>query len=422
MQIRDTLVAIIFAITLPMVYSRPYWGVYLWSWVGYMNPHRLGWGFMYSFPVAQLIALITLGSFVVSGERKRFPYNLILIVWGAFIFWLCFTTVFAYHRDEALIQLNRTLKIQLFIALTLMMINNRERLELLVWVIAFSIGFFGIKGGIFTLIKGGGSMVLGPPSSFIEGNNEIGFAITLILPLFNYLRLSVNNKLIKHLLFLSIVLCSFAILGSNSRGAFLALGASLFVLWLQSSKKVFSAVIILSVAALSLSFMPQKFFDRMSTIKTYEQDASAMGRINSWNFAYNLSLEHPFTGGGFGAFSKELFELYAPDPLNHHDAHSIYFEVLGEQGYIGLFLFLLIGLLSWNNARFVIKYSRLDSNLSWAAELAKMIQVSLVGYAVGGAFLGLAYFDLPYHFMAILILLREIVEKKFASKMVINGQ
>jgi hypothetical protein len=41
-----------------------------------------------------------------------------------------------------------------------------------------------------------------------------------------------------------------------------------------------------------------------------------------------------------------------------------------------------------------------------------MIQVSLVGYMVGGSFLGLAYWDLPYTLAAIVLLMRRLVEEE----------
>jgi probable O-glycosylation ligase (exosortase A-associated) len=84
--------------------------------------------------------------------------------------------------------------------------------------------------------------------------------------------------------------------------------------------------------------------------------------------------------------------------------HSIYFEVMGEHGFIGFGLFMLLGLLAWIRARQIIKRCKKDPDNKWAADLASMIQVSLVGYAAGGAFLGMAYFDLPYHLMIILLL------------------
>jgi len=141
----------------------------------------------------------------------------------------------------------------------------------------------------------------------------------------------------------------------------------------------------------------------MNTIKTYQEDQSAQGRINAWHTAYNVAKSH-ITGGGFDMFQPPTFRQYAPDPWNVHDVHSIYFEMMGEQGYIGLALFLLLGVLAWLRAQQIIKRCKHDPERKWAADLAAMIQVSLIGYAVAGAFLGMSHFDLPYHLMIILVL------------------
>jgi len=161
-----------------------------------------------------------------------------------------------------------------------------------------------------------------------------------------------------------------------------------------------------------LGMMPDKWFDKMGTIQTYEEDASAMGRINAWWFAFNLANHNPITGGGFDTFDRILFRVYAPEPEDFHDAHSIYFEMLGEQGYIGLGLFLVLILVTWRTGSRIIHSAHGREDLKWASDLASMIQVSLTGYLVGGAFLGLAYFDLFYHLVAIIVLTRLFVNEQ----------
>jgi probable O-glycosylation ligase (exosortase A-associated) len=162
--------------------------------------------------------------------------------------------------------------------------------------------------------------------------------------------------------------------------------------------------------------MPQKWFERMETIRNYREDQSAMGRINAWGFAYNLARDRPFVGGGYEAFRAELFAYYAPDPEDVHDAHSIYFEVLGEHGFVGLFLFLGLGLLVWRSCSWIRRQARGDPELEGFSDLARMTQVSLVGYAVGGAFLGLAYFDLYYNLVGIVILAKTMVGEHLRRK------
>ena len=207
-------------------------------------------------------------------------------------------------------------------------------------------------------------------------------------------------------------LCCFSIIGSYSRGAFLAISAMMFVLWLKSRKKLIVALIGVVAAIVMLSFMPQKWMDRMNTIQTYEEDNSALGRINSWWAGFNVAVDKPLFAGGFDFFVEEWLGVYAPNPDEIHDAHSIYFEVLGEQGFIGLFLFLLMGLLALRTGSWILRYTKQREDLRWASDMAAMLQVSFVGYAVGGAFLGLAYFDLPYHYMAMLVLLRQVVTEQ----------
>jgi probable O-glycosylation ligase (exosortase A-associated) len=166
------------------------------------------------------------------------------------------------------------------------------------------------------------------------------------------------------------------------------------------------------VASIGLMFMPPQWFERMQTIQTYEEDQSALGRLNAWGFAINLANARPLVGGGFQTFTSELFVQYAPDPYDFHDSHSIYFEVLGEQGYVGFLLYMTLAILTWRCSSRVLRRTRARPDLYWARSLAAMLQVSLVGYAVGGAFLGLAYFDLLYHLVALSIANRVLVERR----------
>jgi probable O-glycosylation ligase (exosortase A-associated) len=164
----------------------------------------------------------------------------------------------------------------------------------------------------------------------------------------------------------------------------------------------------------ALLMMPETWWERMGTIQNYEEDRSAMGRINAWRFATNLALERP-TGGGFETFRAQWFRLYAPIPGDVHDAHSIWFEVLGEHGFVGLGLFLALGFMTWRRAGGIVRLARDRPDLAWASDLARMIQVSLVAYASAGSFLGLAYFDLYYHLIAVTVIVAALVKKAVAE-------
>jgi probable O-glycosylation ligase (exosortase A-associated) len=164
--------------------------------------------------------------------------------------------------------------------------------------------------------------------------------------------------------------------------------------------------------------MPQKWFDRMNTITTYQEDNSAMGRITAWEFATKLAIQRPI-GGGFGAFVEENYREYTPEISQRIDerdgrfqgAHSIYFRVLGEHGFLGLILFLGLWLSAYFRARATRRLVANRPDLAWAGNLSRMLQVSLIGYGVGGAFLGLTYFDLYYHLIALTIIVHCIALK-----------
>jgi probable O-glycosylation ligase (exosortase A-associated) len=405
---RDLLVAAIVFGSLPLILWRPFWGIVLLAGLGYMNPHRLCYGFMYNMPVVQIVALATLIGMLASREPKRMVWTREIWVLLIFVFWMGLTTTQAFYFDAAATQYEKVVKIQILTFMTLLLLNSRERVHLLVWAIVLSLGFYGIKGGIFTVMKGGVHRVQGPPGTFIEGNNELALALVMTIPLMRYLQLQEQSKLIRVGLIAAMVLTVLAAVGSQSRGAFVALAITGVIFWFKSRSKIATGMLIVIAGALALSIMPQEWFDRMNTIKSYEEDKSAMGRINAWWTAWNVANDRPL-GGGFELWKPGVFAVYAPMPEQVHDVHSIYFETLGEHGWIGLGLFLTLIGLTWLKCSATRRAAKNRPDQQWARDLASMIQVSLTGYMSAGAFLGLAYFDYFYHLVAIVVVVHHLL-------------
>ncbi|MCH9637877.1 MAG: putative O-glycosylation ligase, exosortase A system-associated, partial [Betaproteobacteria bacterium] len=190
---RDILVFLIVFGILPFAFSRSYIGVYLWSWIGYMNPHRLSWGLAYNFPFALVIAIVTIISFLIAPKNLKFFWSPTIGWLLLFNFWMLVTTIFATNPGDAWTQYDKVIKIQFMIFVALFVLGDREKIHTLIWIIVVSIGFYGFKGGIFTLMTGGGSHVLGPKGGFIEGNTEIGLALVMVLPLVWYLYLNTKE-------------------------------------------------------------------------------------------------------------------------------------------------------------------------------------------------------------------------------------
>jgi probable O-glycosylation ligase (exosortase A-associated) len=412
---RDLFVTAVVFGSLPFILWRPWIGIIMWCWLSYMNPHKLSWGFAYSMPFALIVALTTLVGMLASREPKKFPWTRETVVLLLFLGWMFVTTTTAFYPDLAWPQFEKVAKILLMTFVTLILINTREKLNAMIWIIVLSIGFFGVKGGIFTIATGGSHRVYGPATSFIAGNNEIALALVIVIPLMRYLQLQSTNTLIRHGLSAAMFLSAVAAIGSQSRGALLAIVAMAGFLWLKSRGKLLTGTLIVVAGVVIASLMPESWYQRMGTIETYEQDGSALGRINAWWFAWNLANARPLVGGGFETFQAPLFQVYAPDPSRVHDVHSIYFEVLGEHGFVGLGLFLMLYGFAWLTAWRIAKLAKRQPALKGYGDLALMVQVALIGYAVGGTFLGLAYFDLPYHLVTAIVIARVLIDRELKA-------
>jgi len=399
---RDIALVMLFAPALLFALRSTWIGVLLWTWVSIMNPHRLTYGFANEFPFAALAAAATLASLLWNRDKVRLPRDAAVLVLLLFMGWMCITTLTALNPELAPRGLDRTLKILLMTIVAMAALRERRHIEYFVWVNVLSLAFFGVKGGVFTIASGGTYRVWGPAGSFIEGNNELGLALIMMIPLANYLRLVSPHRWVRTALMLVMLLSAAAALGTQSRGAFLALSAMGFVLWLRSPRKVPVAMAICGFAVILVAFMPSSWEERMRTIQTYEEDGSAMGRINAWATAVNIANDR-ITGGGFYLDGPEVFSRYAPNPDKVLTAHSIYFQALGEQGWIGLSLFLSLGFLAFLSAGRIRSQAVEDERTRWLHALCGMAQVSLVGYAVGGAFLSLTYFDLPYNILVVIV-------------------
>ena len=381
---------------------HPWLGILGWTWVSIMNPHAYSWH-LSSMPVAAAIAISILLGLLLTKDRRNFFLTRETVVLMLFMLWMCITLPFSFYFDESFGLWNRVMKIDLMVLVAMVVLYSRKHITMLTWVLAGSIGFYGVKGGLFTLATGGSYMVWGPEGSYIEGNNELALALVMIIPLMRFLHLTTESVWIKRGLVLSMLLCAAAALGSQSRGAFVAIAAMVSVLWWRSDKKIVVAGLLVVAGVALLSFMPEQWWARMGTISTYQEDASAVGRINAWWMAWNLAKAN-FFGGGFMVYMPDLFALYAPNPLDIHAAHSIYFMVLGEHGFVGLFLFLLLWFFVWRSAgRLRIQAKKLPQT-QWLSHLGAMCQVSVAGYAVGGAFLSLSYYDLPYNILVLVVL------------------
>lgn len=383
---------------------RPWIGVIVWVWVSIMNPHRYAWSFAYDAPVGTIAAIGLLLGLLFNKDQRESPFKGPPVAWlSVFIVWITISWLFGFDPAGDYYQWIKVIKILMMVMVGLAVLRTKMHIFAFAWASALSMGLLGAKGGYFTLVTGGDNRVWGPEGSFIGDNNEFALACVMAIPLLRFLQMQLPLGWQRHAMTAMMTLCVAAALGSQSRGSFLALVAMGVFLWWRGGNRFIGGIVIFGVGFGLIAFMPEGWLLRMHSIDNYETDASAQGRFSAWWTAFGIAKDY-VTGVGFLAARHELFARYSPIyPLTGsvHAAHSIYFQILGNHGFVGLFLFLGIWFSTWRSAAWLRKQAKLHVQALWASQLGGMIQVSLVGYLVGGMFLSLSYFDLAYNLMAL---------------------
>lgn len=420
---RDLVVLAIILGAAPICVFRPYFGILMWTWVAYFNPHRMTWGVAYNFPVALLIGGATLAGLPFAKDTNRriitFQTVLLFLMWC----WFVVTTIHAasdpvlmHHIDASKFELIRISKILLMTFVAIWLVSSKEKLRYLFLVTAFSFGFFAIKGALFAWRTSGQFRVYGPPGSFIEDNNALGLAINMTLPIFYYLARTEPNKWVRRFMHAAFYCGILSVILTYSRGALLGLGIVLLCLSFKSRHKVLAGFLLVACAWSVLTFAPGKWMDRMGRFFHGNLDNSAELRLNAWHFAYVLATHYPVTGGGLQTFTHELYQRFTPE-LEYAGPHSIYFQTLGEHGFVGLGLFLLLLGTSLASLLKLRRRTKLRTSTEWMVPYTHMLEVSLFAYMISGAFLELAYFDFFYQIIASVILLKILYQHEVAVEM-----
>src|SRR4051794_25716671 len=383
---RGVVFVIVFFSLLPMVFKKPYVGILLWYWISLMNPHRLTYGFASSIPFALLVAVVTLGSllFMHPEEPKTPPRDRTTFLLVALMIWISITSLVGRGvPDDILNVWAEPEKMLLMTIVAYTLTNTRERFDQLVLVYVLSIAFFRFKGGVFSLLHGGSFRVYGPPNSKIADNNDIGCALSMIVPLLFYLGQRYTNP---HLKWPLRALIGFTIIGAlftYSRAAMLAIGAMMSVLWLRTRHKVAIGLAVVVTLAGVLQFAPATWFNRLQTIENYQDDGSAQSRLYMWQLSWAMALKHPITGAGFNWsynanwVNRELAGTDVAPMVKPRAVHSIWFKMMSMHGFVGLALFISFFVLLGMNAQWVIRRTRGRSDLAWANNFARMLQASL---------------------------------------------
>ena len=433
MALRDTVVIIIIVLSAPVALFNPYFGVLMWSWIAYFNPHRYGWGVArYGFfQPAIIIAIPTILGLLFAPKNVRFmtrESGLLLALWA----WFGITTVyitrvpeFAGHVQDAALHLEEVSKILLMTFVTILVVTSRVKLKGLVYTILFSFGVRALVVAVWYVRTGGQFTVWGPEGSFIYDNNDFGLALNMTIPMFFFMARAAEKAWVRLSLRVLMVCVIICVIGTYSRGALVGLGVITLAIVAKSRQKIVGLLSVTVAIVCILMFTTSVWQDRMSDFLQGNLDASAYSRLIAWGGGWNLATHYPVTGGGFDVFTDEaIFPSFVPPSLrgalyskiHHlHSSHSIYFEMLGEQGFVGLGLFLALLGGCFFRLRSLRKASKIIPELEWVEPYTHMCEVTLLAYMVNGATLGRAYFDFFYQVVALVIILQILARRELAK-------
>jgi probable O-glycosylation ligase (exosortase A-associated) len=393
----------------------PFAGVLLWTWFSLLQPQDEAFAFGYTrtIPFNAIIALVTIATWLAGRERKLPPPQFLVLAVGVFLAWTTFNSFHAFDPHQSWPIWNGTWKIMALGLLIASLATTQVRIHAIVATSVLSLLYYGVKGGLFTILTGGRNHVVGPLLSIIGDNNQLALAILMTIPLAIYLMRVSANRWVSRGLGVAIGLSIVSIIGSYSRGALISLAVLGFV-WILSTRRGFLYLgIVALVLGGALFFMPASFWQRADTIQTILQngsqaDPSVHGRILGWHVAYYYARDHfPWGAGFYCPQLPELFDRYFPGE-KPHAAHSIYFQVLGEQGFIGLAIYLTIIVAAFWRCSRIIKDTQNRPGLEWANDLTKMIRMSLLMFCIAGSALSMAYYDLFVNLLALLVPLSEL--------------
>lgn len=428
---RDLAFALMLLAVLPLALGRPFNAYLLWGWTGMLAPTAYFYGFMVGVRVNLIWALITLVLLALGRVQWRnFQQNTLVWLYVLFAIHATLAYLFAYQSNpNNNVYYEMFLKGLLFAVVMPFFVRERVHFHAMFIIIALGLGVHGVLGGLKTIATAGGHQMQGPEGTMLGDRNHLSVALVLVLPLLLYLQAHTVNRFFRWGFLAAFCVLVVAVLGGGSRGGFIALSVVGTWLVLTARRKGLAVVLVAAAVVGFLAFAPENITNRMSTIQEMEGDDSFMGRVYAWRASSAIALVNPVFGGGFHAVQVQsiwdefkeasglLGFLNLPAPtFKAKAAHSIYFEVIGDLGFVGFGIFMII-LFRGLRTRWVIKSAaeRLGVEYRWARDMADMLMLAILAYMIGGAAVSLAYYEVIYMVVMLMELLRMYVMRMDAG-------
>ncbi len=399
-------------------FRKPFLFVLVYVYIDVVSPQRLSYYMLNAVPISLIAVVLAVVGWAVADDKKdmRVAPRQILILLLLIYCWI--TTLGADFPKEALTKWDwvwKALAFAIFLPLTL---RTKLRIEALLAFMILSASAIIIVGGIKTLASGGGygelNLMVTNNSGLYEGSTISAVAIAIIPTILWFTKhgtIYPPDWRVKLFCWALVFACLLIPVGTSTRTGLLCI-VLLAILMLRDVKRRVLYLVMLGLVGLAtVPLLPKSFTERMETIQTYQADESASTRLAVWAWTIDYASEHPF-GGGFEAYRQnhiryKTVKIEGEGPQQTVDRslevdkarayHSAYFEMLGEQGYPGLALWLAINLIGLFRMEVLRRrYKRAEGEEAWIAPLASALQHGHLVYLLGAAFIAIAFQPFVY--------------------------
>ncbi|MFC4254052.1 putative O-glycosylation ligase, exosortase A system-associated [Altererythrobacter xixiisoli] len=409
-------------ILLLMGFKRPFFWVLTYIYIDIVVPQKIGWGLVQTFQLSMIAFVAAFCGWVFLDSKKGSRFTMVQGLIVVLLLYCGMTTVMAAYPEAAWAKWNWVWKALIFAAFLPLTLRTRLRIEAAALIMVLAIATIIINGGIKTVGGGGGygtlRLLVQEDSGLYEGSILSTAAIATIpvaLWLARHGTIFKPDWRVWGFTAGLVFACLLIPVGTSARTGLICIGVMLIMIMRSVKNRALYAAGAGLALMVAIPFLPASFTERMGTIQNYQGDQSASTRVEVWKWTYHYALANPL-GGGFDAYLGNSFTYntrkvtgtppnvtvtYEEVVENSRAYHSSYFEMLGEQGWPGLFIWLLLqGTGVWQMERLRWRFAaREGGKEGWQWGLATALQQAQIIYLVGAAFVGIAF--QPFIFMLI---------------------
>jgi probable O-glycosylation ligase (exosortase A-associated) len=441
--VRDLAIIAFLLAILGLGLRRPFLLVLAYAYVTIVSPQRLSYYLLNSLPVVMIVAILAIASFMLFDKKRNFSLSARQVLILMLIGYAGITTLNADFPVEAQGKWEWAWKSLFWAVFLPMTLRTKLRVEAQILIMVLAASSIIIVGGIKTAVSGGGygslNLLVDNNSGLYEGSQISTVAIAIIpiiLWLTRFGTVFPPDWRVRLFACFLIVACLLIPVGTQARTGLICIGVLAILMLRDVKRRLLYMGLVALIGAAAVPMLPQGFTNRMGTIQTHQADSSASTRIAVWAWTWDYVRENPM-GGGFEAYLQNRLRVpvvasQGSGPIEvvsqrlQEDQgrafHSSYFETLGEQGFPGLILFLLIhgiGILRMEILR--RRYRGRGDGDEWIAPLAVALQSAQIIYLVGSLFVAMAYQPFIYMLLAVQIGFDAVVGQKAKKSAATTG-